>query len=114
MSPPPNITVGDAKEVAAADHAEVLKHLDACLPRLSTGAAGKMELVKVTKITKQVVSGFMYDIEGDFKVGDKEMHCEVWVWYKGWLEKDEEKYQIKGSCNDQTATWRPANDKGDW
>lgn len=114
MSPPPNITVGGVSEIPPEDHAEVVEHLKVVLPRLSTGASGTMELVTVTKITKQVVSGYMYEVEGDFKVGDKQTHCTISIWVRGWLDKPEEKYKVKGWCKDQSATLRPTDDKEDW
>lgn len=91
-------TVGGQSEVDKDDET-VLNLLTTHLKRLDTGSEDSIELVSIEKVTKQVVAGLKYNVNGTFRVGKNELKdCSIDIWTRTWIEGDEGT-QIKAECN---------------
>jgi Cystatin domain len=89
---------------------EVAQLLSDHLPRLVTGDDGSFTLVSKKSVSKQVVSGLLYRITGEFRAGNKDTEvCTVLIWAREWKKDPEEKYKIKAECSE--TVYRVANDK---
>lgn len=91
--------VGAPAEIDSNDE-KVLDLLQTHLKRLDTGSDAVFELVSVEKVTRQVVSGYSYKINGTFRAGgDEPRKCQIDIWTRPWIDGDEGT-QIKAECVD--------------
>lgn len=88
--------VGGSSEVSVDDEL-ANKLLTEHISRLDTGSEKPLEVVKIEKITKQVVAGLKYRITGLFKIGDDEKACTVVIWHRAWV-KTEDGTQLDADC----------------
>lgn len=63
-----------------------------------TGEGTALEIIAITKITKQVVAGIKYEITGSFKESSKPTECVVVIWHRAWLEDVNDKTKIRAEC----------------
>lgn len=90
--------VGGAKDVSTDDE-DANKLLNEHITRLETGSDAPLEVVRIDKISKQVVAGVKYIIKGVFRAGDEEKSCAVSIWHRVWI-KTEDGTQIDATCDD--------------
>lgn len=92
-------SVGALQPVDKNDE-KVLKLLETHLKRLDTGSDASFELVSVEEVTKRVVSGLSYTVNGTFRAGEDEAkQCSIEIWTRPWIDGDDGT-QIKAECED--------------
>ncbi|KAG5676579.1 hypothetical protein PVAND_006402 [Polypedilum vanderplanki] len=96
------------------DDETVIKLLEENLVELDTGDDfTTFTVVNITKITRQVVSGILYKIFGDFKAGNEEAEsCIVTIFLQPCNKEECEKPKIKADCSQKT--YRMKTDFSDW
>lgn len=92
-------TIVGGHTVIDSDDEKVQDLLKAHLKRLDTGSDKPLELVSVEHITRQVVAGIKYIVEGTFKTeGDEdEKKCTVELWHRAWISGNDGT-QLKADC----------------
>lgn len=86
--------------------------LNTHLTRLVSGDGSSLETVTITKVTKQVVAGMKYEINGSFKRGSKTSECVLILWHRSWLEDINEKVKLKATCDGEAINTK--DDTGNW
>lgn len=104
-------TVGGKQDVSIDDPA-VNDLLMKNIARLVSGDGSLLEIVTITKITKQVVAGMKYEITGKFKLSSKQSECIVVIWHREWIENIHEKTKLKAECDGQVL--KEKSDDGSW
>ncbi|KAG5674436.1 hypothetical protein PVAND_004407 [Polypedilum vanderplanki] len=87
------------------DHDDLIKILSEHLKRLDTGSDAQFELVKLEKVTQQVVAGIKYKATGIFKIGNEEKKCVIDVWHRSWIKGDEGT-QLSADCDKGATTFK--------
>lgn len=98
-----NVKIGQAivggHTIVNNDDEQVRELLKTHLERLDTGSDKPLELVSVEKVTKQVVAGIKYIVQGTFKSQgeEDEKKCTVELWHRAWI-KGNDGTQLKADC----------------
>lgn len=93
------IATPDVKvQIIKKNDKKVLQYLKNNLGKLETGTDGSLTLKKVYKITNQIISGNNYVVQGEFQQGNKDIHCNVIIWERLWLLKDQQ-LTISAKCD---------------
>lgn len=109
---PTHPTIGGTDSMNADETKHLTELLDLHLTRLVSGDGKSLEVVSIKNVTKQVVAGMKYTINGTFKRGDKTFDCVISLWHRSWLEDVNEKVKLKAVCEGETI--HAKNDDGTW
>ncbi|KAL7042638.1 hypothetical protein ACKWTF_001228 [Chironomus riparius] len=90
--------VGGPSEVSSDDE-DAIKLLNEHITRLDSGSDSPLEVVRIDKVSKQVVAGIKYNIKGVFKAGSDEKTCSVSIWHRAWIKTDDGT-KIEANCED--------------
>ncbi|XP_062125588.1 cystatin-like protein [Drosophila sulfurigaster albostrigata] len=97
------VRVGGPRELQGNDLREAIDNLDAVLAKLATGDGPSYRVVKVTKVTVQVVAGSLHTYTVELDKSGASKQCTVKIWSQPWLDRTSTKIECEG--DDKPNTW---------